>query len=172
MSTPVHVSALRYLSAATKYSGREGNNLCVQWSVALALDVRAGLVTFGTLRAATEEEAKTIAYASREPFIHCWVEVGDTVLAPTTIKRTGGLLVPMRRDSYYELNAAKDVRHVPRKVFEDIAHRHRVASALRHLSPRFGSGKITEDLLAAAGVRYRISDCGKRSLLPLETETQ
>jgi hypothetical protein len=163
----VHVSELRYLSAATAYTGRGGNNLCVQWSVALALDVRQGILTFGTLRAATDEEAEVIENASREPFIHCWVEVGETVLAPTTAKRTGGVLVPFRKDSYYEMNRARDVKHVPRRVFDDIVRKHGVYAALRHNLPRFGSGKITEDLLAAAGVRYRVSG-ENRSLLPLE----
>jgi len=166
VSRPLHVSELRYLSAATAYSGRGTNNLCVQWSVALALDVKIGHVTFGTLRAANDAEAEVIENASREPFIHCWVEVGEaTVLAPTTIKRTGGVLVPMLRSSYYEINAAKDVKRVARADFERIVRKHGVVSALRHLSPRFGSGKIVEDLLNAAGVRWRIAG-ENRSLLP------
>jgi len=171
MSAPVHVSELRYLSIATAYKGRGGSNSCVQWSVALALDVRHAILTFGTLRAANDAEAEVIQNASRVPFIHCWVEVhGNTVLAPTTIKRTGGVLVPMQRDHYYELNEVRDVGRVPRDVFDDIAHRHRLAAALRHGSPRFGSGKVAGEFLEAAGIRYRVSE--NRSLLPLETETE
>jgi len=166
IAPPLHVTDLRYLSAATAYKGRGTTNSCVQWSVALALDLRSAVVTFGTFRAATDEEAEVIENASRIPFIHCWVEVGvNTVLAPTTIKRTGGVLVPMSRESYYEVNAARDIGHVPRKVFDGIVHRHRLVAALRHGSPRFGSGKVTEELLAAAGIRYRVSG-EHRSLLP------
>jgi hypothetical protein len=163
----MHVSELRHLNAATAYRGRGTSNACVQWSLALALDVRHALMTFGTLRAATPEEAAVIGpAASRVPFIHCWVEVGDTVYAPTTIERTGGMLVPMSRHAYYDVNKIRDVCHVPRIAFDDIVRRYRVRAALKHLSPRFGNGDITGELLAAAGVRYTLG--ANRALLPTE----
>lgn len=161
------VSMLPHLNAAMAYKGRDGSNSCVQRSVALALDLRGSVVTFGTLRAATPEQieaGEVPANASRVPFIHCWVERGDTLYAPTTVERTGGCLVPMKREAYYELNGARDVRRVPLHDFRRIARRFGLSAALKHKSQRFGDGKVTEALLDAAGVRYVLSE--NRSLLP------
>lgn len=161
----MHVGQLPHLSAALRFKGRNGSGSCVQRSVALCLDLRGALLTFGTLRAANEEEAAVIANASREPFIHCWVEVDDTVFAPTTLEQTDFVLRPMRRSSYYELNGVRNVRYVPRQHFNALAKRYRLSSALRHDSQRFGSPEVTDAFLRAAGVRYRLSE--NRSLLPI-----
>ena len=161
----VHVDSLPHLRASLAYVGRGGLGSCVVRNIALALDLRAGVVTFGTIRAATDEEAAKIGpRASREPFIHCWIELGGNVLAPTTIERTGGLVLPMRRESYYDINGIRDVRPVPRAAFDAIARRYRLSAALRHGSKRVGHGDIAEALLAAAGVRYVLGP--DRGLLP------
>lgn len=160
----LHVEQCRHLSAALAFSGRNGLGSCVLRSIALALDLRLAVITFGTIRAATDEEAETIPNASREPFIHCWIEVGDKVLAPTTIERVGGLLLPMKRTAYYETNGVSDVCPVPRASFDAIARRFRLSSALRHGKQRAGDGEITALLLAAAGVRYVLGE--HRGLLP------
>jgi len=159
---------LRHLKASLAFTGRAGSGSCVQRSVALALDLQGrGVVTFGTLRAATPEEVAAIGpHASREPFIHCWVEVGETVYAPTTLERTGGRLLPMARAAYYELNAVRDVCPVPRAAFVAIARRFRLSAALRHGSARFGDGAITTALLQAAGVRYIVGPEPNKALLP------
>jgi hypothetical protein len=165
--TGLHVSQLPHLSAALAFRGRGGSGSCTLRSYALALDLRLAVITFGTFRAATDDEAAQIGpRASREPFIHCWVEVGDKVLAPTTIERTGGVLVPMGRESYYDVNGARDIRPVPRDAFEAIARRYRLSAALRHGSARAGSGDIAGALLEAAGVRYRLGE--HRALLPID----
>lgn len=168
MNRGLHVEELRHLYAALDFTGRGGSGSCVQRSVALALDLQGrGVVTFGTLRAATDEEIERIGpNASRVPFIHCWVEVGETLLAPSTLERTDGYLVPMARAAYYELNAVRDVGRVPRAAFETIARRFRVRAALRHGSARFGDGAITSALLDAAGVRYVVGPEPTRALLP------
>ena len=159
---------LRHLHAAMAFTGRAGSGSCVQRSVALALDLQGrGIVTFGTLRAASPEEVEQLGpNASRVPFIHCWVEVEGSVLAPTTLERTGGRLLPMPRASYYELNAVRDVCPVPRLAFDAIARRFRLASALKHGSARFGDGAITTALLEAAGVRYVVGPLPNLALLP------
>jgi hypothetical protein len=162
----LHVDQCRHLSAALAYSGRGGLGSCVLRSVALALDLRSAVLTFGTMRAATDEEATYIANASRVPFIHCWLELDGRVIAPTTIERTAGVLVPMSRESYYDLNGVSDVRPVPRDKFDAIARRFRLSAAFRHTSPRAGNGEITEALLAAAKVRYVLGE--HRALLPKE----
>jgi hypothetical protein len=167
---PLHVEHLRHLSAALAYTGRGGLASCVVRSVALALDLKRAVVTFGTLRAASEEEALAIgANASRVPFIHAWVELearGGIVLAPTTVERTGGVLVPFARASYYGINGARDIRPVPPREFDRIARRFRLSSALRHGSERLGSGEVAGALLAAAGVRYVLGE--HRALLPAD----
>jgi len=164
----LHVDELRYLKAALAFTGRAGSGSCVQRSVALALDLPGrAVVTFGTLRAATPEEAVQIGpSASRVPFIHCWIEVGETLLAPTTLERTDGYLLPMDRAAYYELHAVRDVCPVPRLAFAAITRRFRLAAALKHGSPRFGDGAITTALLEAAGVRYVVGPLPNKALLP------
>ena len=71
----LHVDQCRHLSAALAYSGRNGLGSCVLRSVALALDLPAAVLTFGTVRAANEAEIATIPNASLVPFIHCWLEL-------------------------------------------------------------------------------------------------
>lgn len=164
----IHVDELRYLKAALAFTGRAGSGSCVQRSVALALDLPGrAVVTFGTLRAATPEEVEQIGpQASRVPFIHCWVEVGDRVLAPTTLERAEGYLLPMARAAYYDTNAVRDPCPVPRADFERIVRRFRLASALKHGSARFGDGAITTALLEAARVRYVVGPLPNKALLP------
>lgn len=169
----IHVDDLRHLSAALAFKGRSGLGSCVQRSVALALDLPQAVVVFGTLRAASDEEierGEAPHNASRVPFIHCWLELGPAVLAPTTIERAGGLVVPMSRESYYELNDVRDARPVPRDAFDRIARRHRLSAALKHLSQRFGNHSVTEELLNAAGVKYVLGP--DRALLPATTTTK
>jgi hypothetical protein len=166
MTKPLHVRELRYLHAAMHYKGT-ANNACVQWSMGLALDMKRAVVTFGTLRAATPDEVASIPGASLVPFIHCWVEVGEIVYAPTTLERSGGVLVPFDRADYYDRNGVSDVRHVLREAFDDIAHRYRLTSALKHLSPRFGSSAVAGELLRAAGVQYVLDE--HRALLPIDS---
>jgi len=164
--TALHVDQLRHLSAALVYVGRAGQGSCVQRSMALALDLPKLVMTFGVLAGVRDEEIREVEESSsREPFIHAWCEAHGMVIAPTLIERTGGLLVPMTRESYYRVNGVSDVWPVPRAAFNAIARRHGLSSALRHGSNRFGSIPVSEAMLAAAGVRYRLGE--NRALLPL-----
>jgi hypothetical protein len=162
----LHVADCRHLSAALAFKGRNGMGSCVLRSVALALDLPRAVITFGTIRAANEAEIATIPNASLVPFIHCWLEVDDVVIAPTTLERTAGVLVAMDRKSYYETNGVYSVRPVPRAAFDAIARRFRLSAAFRHGSGRAGKGNVAEALLAAANVRYVLGE--HRALLPKE----
>jgi hypothetical protein len=164
---PIHypIARLRYLSDAMSYEGTgDSKQACIHWASALALDLKQGLLTLGTVRAATTEEQLQIPGASLEPFIHAWVEVGPYLYAPTTIERTNGVLCAFLVSEYYKINGISDVRHVPRRIFDAIAKRWSLASALKHRLPRAGSGELAEDLLRAAGVQYVLSE--RRSILP------
>jgi len=152
------VAELRYLNASMDYEGSApGGQLCIQWSAALALDLRAGVLTFGTLRACNDAEREQFGPgAASAPFIHAWVEVGEALYSPTSVKRIG-LLAPMNRHDYYALNGATDVRPLQRREFEAVARRHRLAAALKHGSPRAVHRDLVTDLLRAAGVRWVLS---------------
>jgi hypothetical protein len=159
------ISELRYLQAATALRGTgESGQACIQWAAALALDLRQGLLTFGTTRAATPEELVSIPGASPVPFIHAWVEIGQTLYAPTTLARTDWWLVPFDRDDYYTRNGVTDVHRLARARFEAIVKRWGLAAALKHGAARAGSGQLADALLQAAGVRYVVGE--GRGVLP------
>lgn len=162
---PLALGELRYLPAAMALlQEREGMRNCVQRSVALALDLPHAAIVFGTLPAATPEQLAARPDSSREPFIHCWCEIGGYVLAPTTIEQLGELR-PIPRAVYYHLNGVSDPRPVPREEFARIAREWGLRSALKHHPARFGNGKVAEALLAAARVRYRLG--AGNALLPI-----
>lgn len=158
---------LAYLSLAMAYSNRRtGEPPCIQRSVAVVLDLPDCVMTFGTLRGATDEEVEQLGpNSSRVPFIHAWVERGSVVYAPTTIERAHGVLVAFDRTDYHLRNGVKDVRPVPPAAFEEIAERFGLREALRRQKPRFGKADIGDALLAAAGVEYQLSENG--ALLPI-----
>ena len=158
------VAELRHLRAALNYRGTSASGqACVLWSAALALDLRA-VLTFGTLRAAEVHEFVGVPGRAEVPFIHAWVEAGAFVYAPTTNRRTAGLLMPMARDHYYEVNGVTDARSLPPRELQTIARRWRFASALKHLSPRAGDRAFPEELMRAAGVRWHTGP--SREILP------
>jgi hypothetical protein len=166
MPRTFHPSELRYLSAATDYSGSGPNRqACIQWAAALTLDLRASraILTFGTLRPGTPEERFTDPRVSDVPFIHAWVEVGDWMYAPTLLERLGEIR-PFPCVDYYRVNEVRDVCRVPRDKFDAIVKRFGLAAALKHRSKRAGSGELADALLQAAGVRYILSE--HRSVLP------
>lgn len=138
--------------------------MCFHLSTALLLDIRHGELCIGTLRGATPEEAMTIPNASLEPFLHCWVEVNDDVLAPTTIERFGGI-APIPRDYYYRANGIHNVHRMSRRTIKGLAMEQ---GWYRY----FTTGKypvtgrpLGDILLDECGVRWQLSSAG--GVIPL-----
>jgi hypothetical protein len=172
--------ALPHLAAALGYSARHhGSGTCFQRCAALMLDLTgvqgwkatAPTLVFGVVRAATEEEQRTIPHASTVPFIHAWVEVrwqpqpqdGQpaqatvAVLAPTLIERMDGLR-PVERADYYDQNGVGRTWRLEADAFLKVAKRFKLSSAFLHQKARAGKGDVTGALLTAAGVRYRLTE--------------
>lgn len=112
-----------------------GKGLCFHRSMALLMDFKEGELVVGTTRAATKEELRTMPNASKVPFIHCWVEIGDAVFAPTTVERTGGKLVSFRRESYYEMNGSKVLGRLGYEDLMEVAQNTGLVGHLRYGLP-------------------------------------
>lgn len=152
--------ALPHLDRALRFTPSEpgtGSGSCFHRAVALLLDTPAGVLAIGTVRAATAEERARIPNASREPFLHAWVEVGGFVYAPTLIERLGTLL-PIERGTYYEANGVSNVHYLRRALVKRLAAEHGWSRHfLRNRPPRLAT-PLGSVLLAAAGIAYRIAD--------------
>lgn len=126
---------------------------CFHWSAALCLDLKESDIVIGTVKAATLDEALSIPMATQERFIHAWVEVGDSVLAPTLIP-LNGILSPMQRDFYYAENGIEDVRRLTRA---DLLKAFRGYNLIAHLTQghRFRNDvSFVGHLLDQAGVEW------------------
>ena len=154
-----------YLAASLRLKSATGGT-CFHRSAALMLDLRGATLVFGVLRAATPEEQAKTPGASPVPFIHAWVEYRNMLLAPTTLERTGMELKAMPLADYYRVNAITTTWRLDHAAFMQVAKRWNLASALKHNSARAGDGRMVDALLAAAGVRYRLSD--RRTVLPID----
>jgi hypothetical protein len=148
------------LAAATHLDNPWGRGNCFHLSAALLLDLPHGDLCIGTLRGATPEEAEHIPNASPVPFIHCWVEQGARLFAPTTIKAAGGVLYAYPRDHYYERNgiAPASVHRLNRAGIKRLARTHGWSKAVP-----FGNGLMLAEplgttLLAAMGVAHEVND--------------
>lgn len=164
---PIAIPGLKHLNSALNYEARVHNTAtCIQRSTALAMDLNGSHMVFGTFRPGDAEERAKSPEVSTVPFIHAWVEWRGWVYAPTTLEKTRMALVPFNPVDYYRANGARDIRRVPRELFKAIVRKYELSSAFRHNRDRAGSGEVSEALLRAAGVKYRISD--QRTILPAE----
>lgn len=151
----------RNLQSALNFETQAG--ACFIRSIALALDLPQSELVFGEFRAASAHELLTVPNASPEPFIHAWVEMNGKVYAPTLIAKMGGLPA-VSRDAYYATNMVARTWRVDQATLQTVAKKFKLASAFRHGKNRAGKGDVTETLLKAAGVPYKISE--RRTAIP------
>jgi hypothetical protein len=82
------------------------------------------------------------------------------IYAPTTIEAMGGILAPMNKALYLEMNGAKDIQRLPRSKVWQLADRYDIVEhltldwRLRH------SAKFGEIIMGALGISYQISPQG------------
>ena len=102
----LHGEQCRHLYAALAFPGRGGLGSCTLRSAALALDYTRRLDYVRHAARIDPDEMSAIGpNASRVPFIHCWLEHRDDLLAPTTIERRRRFVVPMTRAAITKLMA-------------------------------------------------------------------
>lgn len=148
---------LPHFMGSMKLTGPRG--MCFHRSVGLVLDIPIAKLCVGTFRGATPEELKHFPNYSDVPFIHCWVEIGKSVYAPTTIEHLGRL-TPFNREEYYHLNEAKDVRYMSRATLLRLSREHGLAQHLLDFSPLKGDSKFASVILDELGVSYALTDRG------------
>jgi hypothetical protein len=147
------------LTGALKRRGPHG--MCIHRAAGFVLDVPGSELCFGTFRAATPEEAAALGpSASLVPFIHAWAEWQGWVIAPTTIERTGGRLVPMEPGGYYRANGARDIYRLTRPKLLQVAREIGLSRHLRLGLPTKGEVSVGSTLMDAAGVPYTLTPDG------------
>lgn len=155
---------LRHLEAAVRFAARTpGAGTCIQRSAALMLDLRNATLVFGVMRAATPEELEKLPNASPVPFIHAWVELDGAVYSPTKISDAGDLR-PFTKADYYSANEIRQTWTLSAVAFGAIAKRFGLSAAFRHNRARARSGDVTDALLTAAGVKWKLSE--RHTILP------
>lgn len=155
---PALPSKMPHLEGALRLSGPRG--MCFHRATAFVLDVPAAALCFGTFRAATEAEIERFGdIASREPFIHAWVQWRGQVYAPSTIERLGGLF-PFDRMEYYRLNDMKDFRRLNRIDVLRLSRQHGFSAHLKKFKPLKGDAQFGAVLMDAAGIAWRLTDEG------------
>jgi hypothetical protein len=132
---------------------------CFHRGVALTLDMPLAKLCIGTLREATDEEQRTIKGASTEPFIHCWVEVRETVYAPTTIEAAGEL-VAWPKDEYYSKNGVRDVTRASRRTILQLSKKHAWSSHMLRDKPHKLAAPLGGVLLIELGIRHKVNGGG------------
>lgn len=135
---------LPHFIGSMRLSGPRG--MCFHRSVGLVLDIPQAKLCVGIFRAATPEELKQFPNYSPVPFIHCWVEIGNSVYAPTTIEQLGRL-TPFVKDEYYRLNEAKDVRYMSRATLLRLSREHGLAQHLLDFTPLKGDSRFASVIL-------------------------
>lgn len=148
-------------------SKARATGLCFHRSVAMLLDMPiAAELCIGTLKCATPEELAANPILSPTPFIHCWIEYGTKLFAPTTYEAAGGYIMVMDRDEYYAKNGVRDVHRLNRYTVKKLADKHRLRPHLRNSSPLEEGTHFASIFLEAADVFWTISDRG--GIVPIE----
>lgn len=133
--------------------------LCFHRSAALCFDLPHSLLVVGTLAGVTEAD-NAPEWASREPFIHCWVEWSGKVFAPTTIEHFGRLQA-MDKTGYYNINGATNISRIPRsKLLQIFKREPRLLLELQlGLAPE-KVGLLVDSICKAAKVAVRYNKDG------------
>lgn len=139
--------------------GNTGLGMCFFRSAALVLDVPGAELCFGVLAGATEEELAANPAASTTPFIHAWVERGETVISPTQIEREGGL-TPWLKAVYYETNGVTEVRAISRPALLKLSGEIGLSAHLRLGRALKTDASFAFTLLDMAGMPYAIAGDG------------
>jgi len=159
-------SNLRHLDGAlANLVGSTGKGMCFFRSAALVLDVPGTELAIGVLAGATAEELAATPDASVSPFIHAWVERGDTVISPTQIEREGGL-TPWRKDFYYETNGVTEAYTVSRPALLKLSGDIGLSAHLRLNRALKREVSLAFLLLDLVGLAYAVADDG--GLVPPE----
>ncbi|WP_156397323.1 MULTISPECIES: hypothetical protein [unclassified Sphingomonas] len=108
---------------------------------------------------ATEEELAAKPDASTTPFIHAWVERGETVISPTQIEREGGL-TPWPKAVYYETNGVTEVRTISRPVLLKLSGNIGLSAHLRLGRALKTNASFAFTVLDMAGMSYAIASDG------------
>lgn len=157
---------LRHLEGALgNLVGSKGKGMCFFRSAALVLDVPGTELAIGVLAGATAEELAATPDASVTPFIHAWVERGDTVISPTQIEREGGL-TPWPKDFYYKTNGVTEAYTVSRPALLKLCGDIGLSAHLRLNRPLKRDVSLAFLLLDLVGLTYSVADDG--GLVPLE----
>lgn len=142
-----------------KLTGEGPHGACFHRATALVLDLPGAVLCIGTIRGATEAEARETPRASPVPFIHAWTEHAGDVLAPTTIERAGGLYrIP--RAIYYAHNGVCDVHRLDRAGVKRLANEYGWRRYLRTGQRTADATPLGAVLLAAMRVPHRVADHG------------
>lgn len=169
MIEPVRKGRFPHLVGAMAYEATNGvSGLCFHRASAFVLDTLGSQMCFGTLRAPDERQRRDEPRASLVPFIHAWVEVGETLYSPTTIEAMGGLYQMTPRD-YYERNGVADIRRLPRREVLRISGEIGLSAHFRRKAPLKSNMPLGMVLLDAAGVDYTVNAQG--SVLPAQEYT-
>jgi hypothetical protein len=159
-------NSLRHLrGAVTNLVGDNGGGTCFFRAAALVLDLPNTSLWFGVLAGATEEELRASPEASSTPFIHAWVEQGETVYSPTQIEREGGLIA-WPKSFYYETNGVTEAHVVDRPTLLKVSSEIGLSAHLRLARPLKKGGSLAFMLLDRVGMSYAIGRDG--GLVPPE----
>ncbi len=165
-NTARHRPELRHLKGAvTNLVGSRGLGTCFFRSAALVLDVPGTQLCCGVLAGATAEELVANPEASPTPFIHSWVERGETVFSPTQIEREGEL-IPWPKDVYYQTNCVRDVHAVSRPTLLKLSGEIGLSAHLRLGRPLKTAASLAFTVLGMVGMPYAIAKDG--GLVPPE----
>jgi hypothetical protein len=149
------INSFPTLEAARLLEGNASNGLCFHRSAALCYDLPKSMVVIGVFQPSGLDEPD----ASLIPFYHCWVEYCGRVLAPTTIERFNGELVPMDRNGYYNINGVTKVKRIARsQLLYIFQHTPELLNQLRHGIMPTREGLLVDKLMKAAKLRYQLSE--------------
>ncbi|MET3762160.1 hypothetical protein [Sphingomonas sp. UYEF23] len=139
--------------------GSNGGGTCFFRSAALVLDVPGTELCFGILAGATEEELAANPDGSPTPFIHSWVERGNTIFSPTQIEREGEL-IPWPKATYYETNGVCHAHRISRPVLLKLSGEIGLSAHLRLGRPLKTKASFVFTVLNMAGMPYAIAKDG------------
>jgi hypothetical protein len=135
--------------------------------VALILDADDGELCIGVLDGARTPEERADPTNSPTPFIHCWVEYGGKLFAPTTIEAVGGLYA-FHPITYYQANGVRDIHRIPLERIKALATQHGWREYFTTGKNAPGYTPLGTIVLDECGIPWQISDRG--GVIPTQTQ--
>lgn len=164
LTLPKHLPMFEAALRLSPPDEADARGMCFHKTCGFVMDVAQAKLCVGTFRAATPDELEyglTLGYdLSKEPFIHCWPEVGGVAFLLSAANFQDRRISRVLQQQYYEQNGATNVVRMSRKRLLDLSTRYGLKNHLMYGIPLVGNLKFGSLILDELQISHTISDRG------------